>query len=123
MLRRYAAIVFAAMLALTSPPLRGQDKAPSEDAKCSVHGRIVDPMGAVIYRAFVLVYSDAWEKIDQQVALNKDGQFDIRLKPGLYDLFIASPGFIPFAKVVDSRSCKPVTLKVKLMVDAEHLDD
>jgi hypothetical protein len=80
-------------------------------------------LGAAIQRSFVLVHSDRWVQLDQQVTLTENGEFDTQLKPGLYDLFVGSRGFLPFTKVVDLRSCKPVAIKVRSLVDMEHLED
>jgi hypothetical protein len=104
-------------------PAQAPSQSPASPITCSFHGRIADPLGAAIDRAFVLVYSARREKIDRQAALSKNGEFSLQLEPGLYDLFVASPGFVPLAKIVDLRSCKPVELKVKMRVDIEHLED
>ncbi|HWG22003.1 MAG TPA: carboxypeptidase-like regulatory domain-containing protein [Terracidiphilus sp.] len=115
-----ACIVLAA---LSSPALLAQTPAPAAPDNCVVHGRVADPLGAAISRAFFLVHSDGWATVDQQVKLSDNGEFDLRLKPGLYDLFIASPGFVPQARIIDTRACKPITLKLKMLVDMEHLED
>jgi hypothetical protein len=92
-------------------------------ATCTFRGRISDTLGAAITRGFVLVHSDRWVKADQQLTLNENGEFEVQLKPGLYDFFVGSPGFLPIAKEIDLRSCKPVALKIKLNLDLAHLDD
>ncbi len=102
-------------------PLLAQ--APNPATSCRLHGRIADPLGAAIQRAFVLVHSGRWVELDERVTLNKNGEFDIQLKPGLYDLFVGSRGFLPFSGEVDLRACKPLSIKVKLLVDMQHLED
>ena len=93
-----------------------------------LHGRISDTLGAAISRAFVLVHGDGrvgntWVKVNQQVDVNINGEFQIQLAPGLYDLFIGSPGFIPYAKKVKIQTGKQTILKIKLQVDMENLQD
>ena len=120
-MRRFVATAFLATVVSIVLPLHGQASAPTES--CSLHGRIADPLGAAIQRAFVPVHSDRWVQLDRRGTLTENGEFEIQLKPGLYDLFVGSRGFLPFTKEVDLRSCKPVSLKVKLLVDMEHLED
>ena len=114
---------FAASCLLLPPGLFAQSPGPASTPACSFHGRISDTLGAAIDRAFVLLYSDRREKISQQINLNDNGEFTVPLEPGLYDFFIASPGFLPVAKVIDLRACKPFELKLKMQVDKEHLED
>jgi hypothetical protein len=83
--RFFAAILLAAVLPVAAP-LHGQTPPPTEQT-CSVHGRIADPLGAAISRAFVLVHSKR-VNADQQVALSENGEFDLSLKPGLYAFFV-----------------------------------
>jgi len=111
-----------ALLLLLSPALFAQTP-PAASKTCSFHGRISDTVGAAINRAFVLVYSDRLEKVSRQVSLNEYAEFAVELEPGLYDLFTASPGFVPVAKIINIRTCKPVDLKLKMQVDMEHMED
>ena len=97
-------------------------QAPTTDKTCNVHGRIADPPGAATNRAFVLVHSSAWSTT-QQVTLTDNAEFSLELKPGLYALFADAVGFVPIAKIIDMRSCKPVTLNIKMQVDLAHMDD
>jgi hypothetical protein len=113
-----------ALLAALSPaiaPTPAQAQTPA--ATCALHGRIADTEGAAISRAFVLVHSERWIGTDQHLTLNENGEFQAQLKPGLYDFFAASRGFLPFAKEIDLRACKPLDLKIKMKVDLEHLED
>jgi hypothetical protein len=107
-------------------PSRAQTPAPTTTGV--LQARIADTLGAAINRAFVLVHGDvridnSWVKVNQQVDVNINGEFQIQLAPGLYDLFIGSPGFIPFAKKVKIQPGKPTILKIKLQVDMENLQD
>ena len=70
-----------------------------------------------------MVHSERWAENGQRIPLDQNGEFKVQLKPGLYDFFVASVGFIPYAKKIDLRSCKPTGLKVKMKVDLEHLED
>jgi hypothetical protein len=80
-------------------------------------------MDAAISRAFVLVHSDAWVKLTEQVKLTNNGEFSLQLKPGIYSFFADSPGFVPIAKIIDTRSCRTVNMSVKMQVDSEHMED
>lgn len=120
-MRLLVATAFLVIAVSNGLPLHAQT--PASAPNCSLHGRVRDPLGAAIQRSFVLVHSDRWVQLDQQVTLTENGEFDTQLKPGLYDLFVGSRGFLPFTKVVDLRSCKPVAIKVRSLVDMEHLED
>ena len=120
MTRLFAAAVLAALLSPGSP---ASAQAPAPPATCTFHGHISDSLGAAIFRGFFLVHSYRWADSEQHLKLNDSGEFEVQLKPGLYDFFVSSPGFIPFTKEIDLRTCKPVDLKVKLKVDLEHLED
>lgn len=120
MLRFIAAGIVASLL-LTGTPCHLQ--AQAHEATCSFHGRIYDSAGAVIGRAFVIVHNERRAETGQRVPLDQNGEFVLQLKPGMYDFFVASGGFIPYAKKIDLRACKPVELKVWMKVDQEHLED
>jgi len=120
MTRWLAAGLLILALAL-SGPAGAQSPAPAE--KGVLHGRISDTLGAAISRAFVLVHRSGAAKESQQLAVSENGEFQVQLAPGLYDLFIGSPGFIPYAKAIMIPPDKPVELKIKLRVDMEHLED
>jgi hypothetical protein len=89
---------------------------------CPVHFQITDEDGAAIEKAFVLIHSDRASKISQQVPLDHGGKSRINLRPGLYDLFVSSPGFMPIAEVVDLRSCKPLNVNLMMTIDSEHME-
>lgn len=114
-------LVFLAAVVSILAPCVARAQAPT--ASCTFRGRISDPLGAAISRGFVLVHNQRWTRGGQQLTLNDNGEFTVQLRPGLYDLLAASPGFIPIAKEIDLRSCKPVVPKIKLKVDLAHLDD
>jgi hypothetical protein len=119
--------IFAAALLVTAlsiaAPTEAQAPITSPTPTCALHGRISDTLGAAIFRGYVEVHSDRWVKMNQVLTLNDNGEFSVQLMPGLYDFFIGSPGFIPYAREIDLRTCKPVELKIKLKVDLEHLED
>jgi hypothetical protein len=107
-------------------PVRAQTPTPVTTGV--LQARIADTLGAAIDRAFVLVHGygrvgNVWVKVDQQVDVNINGEFQIQLAPGLYDLFVGSPGFIPYAKKVKIQPGKPTVLKIKLQVDMDNLQD
>lgn len=89
----------------------------------TLQGRVSDSLGAAISRGFVLVHSFQQGKPDQQLTLNENGEFQAQLAPGLYDLFVGSVGFIPYAKEIRIQADKPVALKIKLKVDLESITE
>lgn len=88
----------------------------------TLHGLIHDELGAAVARAFVLVHGGP-RAINQELKLNEKAEFEVRLPPGTYDVFVGSAGFVPYAKAVQVWKDKPVTLRIKLKVDKEHLED
>jgi hypothetical protein len=109
--------VFAGSTARTQIAGNSTTPVPQKDV---LRGSIEDPAGAAI-QAFVLVHSDRWNKINAQVSVSKYGEFQIQLSPGLYDLFVASPGFLPIALVVEIKDGSPTTLKLTMKIDEDHL--
>jgi hypothetical protein len=70
-------------------------------------------MGAAISRAFVLVHGEGSEKASQPLSVNENGEFQVQLAPGLYDLF--------YAKEVRVVPGKPTILKIKMAVDLANI--
>ena len=70
-----------------------------------------------------LVHSEERDKLDQQLTLNENGEFHIQLAPRLYDLFVGSVGFVPYAKEFRIEAGKPVALKIKLQVDMASITE
>src|SRR5580658_4585384 len=83
---------------------------PTPEPAGTLQARISDTMGAAISRAYVLVHGDGSEKASQPLSVNENGEFQVQLAPGLYDLFIGSPGFVPYAKEVRILPGKPTIL-------------
>ena len=119
---RYLSVI----LVLSSVVSKAQVAADSASLKPEKNGvlggQIQDRAGATI-QAFVLVHSDRGNKIDKQVPVDKEGEFKIELAAGLYDFFVASPGFLPIAKVIEIKGGRQTTLKLTMKVDEEHLQD
>ncbi|MGB9407072.1 MAG: carboxypeptidase-like regulatory domain-containing protein [Terracidiphilus sp.] len=120
MKRWLAAVLFMGVFS-TGASARAQTPAPA--ATGTLQGRISDSLGAAIIRGFFLVHSEGRDKLDQQLTLNENGEFHIQLAPGLYDLFIGSVGFVPYAKEIRIQANKPVVLKIKLKVDMESITE
>lgn len=116
---RLASSVLLGVLLFAAGPNPGQT--PPVPTPGNLHGRVSDELGAAIFRGFVLVHGGP-NGTSQQLQLNENGEFDVQLAPGLYDFFVGSTGFIPFAKEIKIQRDKPVVLKVKLRVDMEHID-
>jgi hypothetical protein len=103
------------LFSVLTPGLLAQAPAPA--ATCTLQGHITDALGAAITRGFFLVHSEERPELDQQVPWNESGDFRIQLAPGLYDLFVGSVGFMPYAKEIRVEAGKPVALKIKLQVN------
>ena len=105
-------------------PFRGSDTGLlAQAATGTLQGRISDSLGAAISRGFFLVHSEGRDKLDQQLTLNENGEFHIQLAPRLYDLFVGSVGFVPYAKEFRIEAGKPVALKIKLQVDMASITE
>jgi hypothetical protein len=94
---------------------------PTSAPTGTLQARISDSMGAAISRAFVLVHGEGSEKASQPLSVNDNGEFQVQLAPGLYDLFIGSTGFVPYAKEVRVVPGKPTILKIKMAVDLANI--
>lgn len=122
-MQRFIAVALLVIALSYAATAKSQPPVTTPSPTCELHGRLSDSLGAAISRAYVFAHSGSWVERDQQLTLNDNGEFSVKLLPGLYDLFAVSRGFIPYAKVIDLRDCKPVDLKIKLKVDLEHLED
>lgn len=114
MLRWMAGLSFAFHLGSFS--LAAQPAATSQ--ACPLRVQITDEDGAALPKAFVYVHNE--RGTNQQASLDHTGQVKASLRPGLYDLFVAAPGFTPQAQIVDLRTCKPQSLNLMLTLDTEH---
>ena len=114
MLRWMAGLSFAFLFGTLS--LAAQPAAASQP--CSLHVHITDEDGTALPKAFVYVHNE--RGINQQATPDHTGRVKTSLRPGLYDLFVAAPGFAPQAQIVDLRSCKPQSLNLMLTLDTEH---
>jgi uncharacterized membrane protein len=117
MLRWMAGLGFA-FLAGTFPLAATQPA--SEPASCPLHVQITDEDGTALPKAFVFIHNE--RGTNQQATPDRTGQVKASLRPGLYDLFVAAPGFVPTAQIVDLRSCKPQNLNLMMALDAEHTE-
>jgi len=75
---------------------------------------------APIRYAFVLVHSGS-RKEDTTAKVDENGRYELRLRPGLYDVFVAAEGFVPSCKKVEIVAGSTTTYKARLKPDAEHL--
>ncbi|MDQ1638016.1 MAG: hypothetical protein QOF62_1355 [Pyrinomonadaceae bacterium] len=60
-----------------------------------VAGRVIDPKGAVVVSAIVIVNS---EQIKQRTVTNNIGAYEFQLPPGLYHLTTDIPGYYPYRR-------------------------
>ena len=49
------------------------------------------------------------------------GRFQLKLAPGLYNIFVAADGFAPRCKVIEMKASQVTSYRVKLEPDSEHL--
>jgi hypothetical protein len=75
---------------------------------------------APITEAFVLVHS-GYGKKGGTAKLTQNRRFEISLDPGVYDVFIAAPGFAPMCKTVEISRGKTTAFNARLLPDREHL--
>jgi uncharacterized membrane protein len=115
---RWMAALGIAVLAGTFPLVATQPA--SEPASCPLHVQITDEDGTALPKAFVFIHNE--RGTNQQATPDRTGQVKASLRPGLYDLFVAAPGFVPTAQIVDLRSCKPQNLNLMMALDAEHTE-
>ncbi len=80
----------AAVLALgLTPPLM-----KSRSGTGSLGGEVLDPSGAVVPRARVVVFKDRWA---ETLSTDNTGQYVATgLSPGTYEVSVSSEGFAPF---------------------------
>ena len=76
---------------------------------------------APIKYAFVLVHQHSGSD-DHKANIDSKGRFNMRLAPGLYDVFVAADGFAPDCKRVKVVMGKTTTFNVALSPDIEHLE-
>lgn len=116
---RFAFCIFVTLLSVTS---FAQTSGPTQPQSSILTVRVVDQLGAVIGKAFVLLHSDALERenprpFSLELRTSPEGEAKGELPSGFYDLFIASIGFEPHCQKLRLRDGKPVTVKVTLRVD------
>jgi hypothetical protein len=92
----------------------------------TVRGTVIDSEGAVISKARILVHWDpagsqvglktnVGIKEDREVTTDTNGEFEVCLPWGFYDMFVSAPAFSPYCQKIrvkgDSKS------RIKLNVD------
>jgi hypothetical protein len=75
---------------------------------------------APIQYAFILVHSGS-RKEDVTAKVDANGQYELQLAPGLYDVFVAAEGFAPSCKKVQVVVDGTTTFRARLKPDTEHL--
>jgi hypothetical protein len=90
--------------------------------KTNLKGTVVDPMGAVIGKAYVLLHTDALERENPvayrlELRTNKDGEFVASLPSGFYDLFTGEEGFAPYCQKLRVHRGRLQELRIVLKVD------
>jgi hypothetical protein len=90
--------------------------------KSSIRGTIVDPVGAVIGNAYVLIHTDALDRehrVPYQMELrsNKKGEFTATVPSGFFDLFVGAEGFAPYSQKVRTYRGASQDIRVSLKLD------
>ena len=57
----------------------------------------------------------------KQILKFEGAKFETSLKPGLYDVFVAAPGFKPACTVISVKDGETATYSPRLRVDDEHM--
>jgi hypothetical protein len=108
----------SAFVSLTASPKQQRPNAATEGA---LVGTVADKVeNAPIPHAFVYVHGGP-RKADSVPPVDGLGRFQVSLAPGLYDVFVASPGFLPTCVVVSIESGKTTKYEPRLGADNEHL--
>src|SRR6201997_3869628 len=97
---------------LCALPMRGQTANTG-----AIAGTVIDPSGALVQGAAVVVNSQATRE-ERDVAADTDGNFSFpSLTPGNYDLTVRAPGFEPLVlKGVEVRITEVSRLKIQLSI-------
>ncbi len=108
--------LFAAILFTLSLSLVPGTSAQSGGSSTSLTGTIVDPTGAVVANATVVIHNPV-SGFNRTAMTDNAGKFSIPNIPfNPYHIEINGTGFAPYAKDVDVRSVVPVNLNVTLQV-------
>ncbi|HEY7099321.1 MAG TPA: carboxypeptidase-like regulatory domain-containing protein [Terriglobales bacterium] len=99
--------------------------------RSQLSGTVVDPAGAGIGKAYVLIHSDAVDREHRkpyclELRTNKEGQFTAILPEGFFDVFIGATGFTPYSKKIRTRAAAQefqAVLELDLLYLAEHGDE
>jgi hypothetical protein len=93
----------------------GDSAKPAKSA--SLSGVVTDPSGAVVPKATVALTG---AKAPAAILTAADGAYRFTdLRPGLYTVRIAAPGFAPFEKLATIQAGHPVTMDASLQVAAK----
>jgi hypothetical protein len=96
---------------------------PQETAKIEIKGRVVDrARGERIPNAYVVIHNNT-TVTDTVVRSDNDGKWRGSIPPGVYNIFVASPGFAPHCDSFIARPREPITIKVILSPDHKTQTD
>jgi hypothetical protein len=95
--------------------------------KATLLGFVIDPQGGAIPNAYLAAHCDPMVSPDpannlpcikQDVTATADdtGRFSLELEPGLYDIFVAAPGFFPHCEKIKLKDKESKSYQVKLEV-------
>lgn len=82
-------------------------------------GNVVDTANGPISKAFVLVHRSGADDLNAHP--DERGDFELRLAPGLYDIFVSADGFAPGCKRIEIKTSQVTKYRVKLQPDSKHM--
>jgi Carboxypeptidase regulatory-like domain len=117
---KFNCIVSVSLLFLLLP-FQASGPAPGA-GRGKLTGTVADQQeGAPIRCAFVFVHS-SYGAGDVTVKPDRYGKFNATLTPGLYDVFVAAPGFAPTCRSVRVDAYQTTVYSPRLGADVEHLE-
>ena len=103
--------------------LLGSAAAQSQSSDGKLAGAVSEvPEGAPLPSSFVLIHAFGGKE-DIRARPDDAGRFEVSLSAGMYYIFVADPGFVPWCKAVKILSGKTTNLEIKLRFDSENAEE
>lgn len=106
----------------------GLGVACSAQGKAALKVRVTDASGAPISNAHVLLRANQRATASEDLiatSMLSDGEYSIRLQPGVYDVFISAPCAVPFASplkvAAGENKTFPVQMKLQGQIQPEYI--
>jgi len=96
--------------------------------KSTIRGTVVDPAGAVISNAYVLIHTDALDREHRaafqfELRTNKQGEFTTSVPSGFFDVFVGADGFTHYCQKIRTRGGGAQDIQVALKLDPLFLKE